>query len=1054
MKRFFKSLSLSILVALLSVVSGFAQVTTSSMNGIVTDEAGEPLMGATVTAVHVPTGSQYYALANEKGQYNITGMRTGGPYEVEISFLGMTPVKYTEVVLNLGEPYVISAKLRSSNELEAVVLVASTTKFAADKTGAATNISQSQMVNLPSVNRSIEDVAKLSPYANGMSFAGGDGRSSNFTVDGANFNNNFGLSDGLPGGGSPISIDAIQEVQVVIAPYDVRQTNFIGGGINAVTKSGTNTLKASAYTYYYNNKMRGTKANGVELNRLDEDQRKVFGATIGGPIIKNKLFFFLNGEYSEEPSVLNLWRASTDGVADPTNYISRTTTTDLDTVSKFLKDNYGYNTGSYTNWPGTLTNKKILARVDWNINDNHKLAVRYMTTQNFKWMPTNGKSSNASSRASADRLSQYSMTYLNSCFSLQNNVSSVSVDLNSRLSDKLHNQLLATYTNIADIRGTNSSEFPFIDILDGTATTTGKIMPYISAGYELFTYNNGVRNKIVSIKDDLTYDLGRHRILAGISYEHQFANNSYMRNGTGYYRYLSLEDFLNAAAPETVALTYGYNGETNPAAQVTFNQLGAYIQDEIDVTPNFKVNAGVRFDTLLFDESDIMTNNALLALDYGGKHLDTGKWPETRVMVSPRIGFSWDVFGDKSLKIRGGSGFFTGRLPLVFFTNMPTNSGMVQNVSAITTKWEGKVSTPDPLLANFAGGIITDKQKLLEKLNSLDSETFPITFTPEDGALQKTLQGVDENFKMPMVWKTSIAADYQFKTSFPLSVTAEFTYNKAIHATRMINWNIKDSESWDRMPGADDRLIYPSDYKYQSRDAFILTNTDQGYGYTANITVNATPIPSLQLMAAYTRTESKELTGMPGSDAGSAFTSLYTVNGPQFATLQRSQYVVPDRVIASATWTRRSKRGFDTHVSAMYEGCSSGGYSFIYANDVNLDGSAYDLIYIPNTPDEIQFASAKDQIDFWKFVNQDKYLSSHKGQYAEAYSARAPWVHTVDLRVAQDIAVKIGNSMNKLQLSVDILNFGNLLNDKWGLPSVLDCNSGKLLECTNAEQIS
>ena len=242
MKRFFKSLSLSILVALLSVVSGFAQVTTSSMNGIVTDEAGEPLMGATVTAVHVPTGSQYYALANEKGQYNITGMRTGGPYEVEISFLGMTPVKYTEVVLNLGEPYVISAKLRSSNELEAVVLVASTTKFAADKTGAATNISQSQMVNLPSVNRSIEDVAKLSPYANGMSFAGGDGRSSNFTVDGANFNNNFGLSDGLPGGGSPISIDAIQEVQVVIAPYDVRQTNFIGGGINAVTKSGTNTL--------------------------------------------------------------------------------------------------------------------------------------------------------------------------------------------------------------------------------------------------------------------------------------------------------------------------------------------------------------------------------------------------------------------------------------------------------------------------------------------------------------------------------------------------------------------------------------------------------------------------------------------------------------------------------------------------------------------------------------------------------------------------------------------------------------------------------------------
>ena len=1052
MKRFLLAFA-----TLFAGLAAYAQVTTSSMSGQIADESGEPLIGAAVVAVHEPSGTQYYAITNNDGRYTITGMRSGGPYNVEVSFLGMATAKYTDVTLQLGETYVLNAALKYSESLNEVVVIASTSKFTTAKTGAAINITSQQMENIPTISRSLTDMTKLSPYANGMGFAGGDGRSSNFTIDGSNFNNNFGLSDDLPGGGTPVSMDAIEEIQVVIAPYDVRQTNFIGGGINAITKSGTNTFKGTAYTYFYTPKMRGVKAySGEKLDRLDDDEKQVYGFTAGGPIIKNKLFFFINAEYSKQPSSDSrfLWRASSDGVSNKEKFISRVKESDLELVSKTLKDVYGYDTGGWNGYTTGITNMKILARVDWNITDNHRLAFRYNITKNDKWQPTNNSSAVVGTRASQNRMGEYGMVYQNTIYSLANNVTSFSLDLNSRIGERAHNQLLATYSFIDDTRGSTSKEFPHIDILDGTAETGGKILPYISAGYELFSYHNGVQNQIITLKDDFSLDLGTHHILAGLSFEHQFANNSFLRNGTGYYRYKSVDDFINQRAPETVALTYGYNGNMNPTSQVTFNQYGFYLQDEWDITPNFKLTYGTRFDLLAFDNKDIMTNNAIKALDYNGKHIDTGKWPETNIMVSPRVGFVYDVLGDNSLKIRGGAGLFTGRLPLVFFTNMPGNSNMIQNTSSITTTWKGKVGTPDPILAQFAGPMITNTADLLAKMNSLDPTRFPKEITPDKGAVGTEVDAVDPKFKMPMVAKVSLGIDYQLPVDFPLTVTAEGSFTKTIQGLLLSNYNIKPSGSWDRMMGADGRLIYPADYKYYSTDAFVLTNTREGYGYTANLTVNAQPIPSLSLMAAYTLTESKELTGMPGSQASSTFNNLYTVNGAQFATLQRSQYVDPHRVIATATWTNRTNSGFDTHVSLMYEGSSAGGWSYIFDNDINGDGSAYDLIYIPNTPDELKWASADDMQNFWNFVQQDKYLRSHKGQYAEAYSARSPWIHYVDLRVAQDLCLKFKHSTHKLQLSVDLLNLGNLLNPKWGIPATMAANNGQILHCTNAEDIS
>ncbi len=373
-------------------VGAYAQVTTSSLGGRITDETGAPAVGVTVVATHVPSGTMYAAVTNIDGRYTIQGMRTGGPYTVEISYVGYKTMNFTDITLQLGDLYNLSTDLQEEAvQLEDIVIVASASSaFAGEKFGSSTNISNRNIQELPTISRSITDVAKLSPYGgNGMSFAGGDGRSSNFTVDGANFNNNFGLSSSLPGGGTPISIDAIEEVQVVIAPFDVRQTNFIGGGVNAITKSGTNTLRGSAYAYHRNENMRGNNIDGVELGDRGIDRNTTYGLTLGGPIVKNKLFFFVNFEYTQTPTIVNRWRPSEDGVANTDLYISRTTMADMKRVSDFLSSKYGYDTGSYTDYPADESNMKILARLDWNISQNHNLAVRYNYTLNRGWNNTN-----------------------------------------------------------------------------------------------------------------------------------------------------------------------------------------------------------------------------------------------------------------------------------------------------------------------------------------------------------------------------------------------------------------------------------------------------------------------------------------------------------------------------------------------------------------------------------------------------------------------------------------------------------------------------------------
>lgn len=1025
------------LVSMMMIVchSIMAQVTTSSMSGRVTlKETGEELIGATIQAVHMPSGTSYGAVTNANGRFNIQGMRTGGPYKVTVSYVGHQTKTYTDIKLQLAEVYNLNVELSEDAKLLGEVVVSATaSKFAAEKTGASTNINKSQIANMPTVSRSITDITRLSPYGGkGMSFGGVDGRTANFTVDGANFNNNMGLSPSLPGGGNPISIEAIEELQVVVAPYDVRQTNFIGGGVNAITKSGNNQFQGTAYVYHENENLRGDAVKRQQISGAREkDQKTTYGFTLGGPILKNKLFFFVNAEAIKIPTIVNRWRGSTKGIADPDNFISRTSLKDLQTVSDFVKNKYGYDTGSYTDFPADKNNYKLLARIDWNITDQHRLALRYNYTKNQNWISPNASSMDGGTRMSEGRLSKASMAYANSMYSLDNLVHSFSFDLNSRLSENLSNQLLATYSKLDDVRGTNSSEFPFIDILkDGQA--------YLSLGYELFTWNNAVHNNVWNVKDELTYYLGNHKLIGGLAYEYKMADNSYMRNGTGYYRYTSLGDFLNGGTPEIVNLTYGYDGEKAPAARVRTNKYSLYAQDEWSMTDNFKLTYGLRIDNLVFDNKDLIANKAINDLDFNGRHLDTGKWPNANWIFSPRVGFSWDVLGNKTLKVRGGTGLFAGNLPLVFFTNMPTNGGMVQYNAHINAGIAAKRGFD---MTQFAGGLVTDGEgrathaALYEKLASLG---YPTTVKPEDGVVPSAVAGIASDFKMPQVWKTSIAVDYQLPIPFPATLTGELIFNKSINETSISDWSIPSVGGFARFNGVDNRPIYPAGFRTNT-SAFVLENTSRGYGWIGNITLNTQPTEWLDFTAAYTHTVSKNVTGMPGSNAESAFTYVPTVEGPNHIRLHNSQYVTPDRLMASATIHDKS----GNHYGFFYEAWRGGAnYSYMTVNDINSDGYNYDALYIPTDEqvanNDFRFVSEDDKTRFMDYVHNNNYLKKHQGEYAEAYSLYSPWVHCIDFSYKHDFKVNIGNTKHKLQLSCDVKNLMNLFNSSWGVAKYLN----------------
>ena len=594
-----------------------AQVTTSSIQGVITQSAG-----ATVTATHLPSGTVYTGVANESGRFNISNMRVGGPYRIEVSRPGQSAEVYDDVYLELGQPFVLnpSASVKTKDIAE-VVLTGARSTTNQNKTGAATNVGQKQIQELPQTTRSITEFTRLTPQANGVSFAGRDARYNNLQIDGANFNNGFGLSTNpLPGGNSqPISLDAIQEISVNIAPFDVTQSGFTGAGINAVTKSGTNKFHGSLYGYYNGKELNGWKINGNNIDKVT-GARLVNGLTIGGPIAKNKLFFFISAERETatgaNASGANLWRASQNGVANVAQNISRVKESDLIAVRNHLINTWGYDPGRYQGYANEAEQKgdKLLARLDWNISDKHKAAFRYNILDGSSMQVANGNSG-PQPRSTWNRVSENAMTFENGNYAFENKVQSFTAELNSTFNSAVSNKFLFTYSKIQDTRTTPSSNlFPFVDIWDGSATGGN----YISFGTELFSYLNDVVNDNLSFTNNLTYNTGKHTFTGGLAYELQKFGNSYTRMGTGYYRYASVEDFLKTGTAQEVApimfgLTYPYEGQET-YSRVNFGLGSAYIQDRITVTDKFNFTLGLRAEKPFY-LNDLTANPSIDALE-------------------------------------------------------------------------------------------------------------------------------------------------------------------------------------------------------------------------------------------------------------------------------------------------------------------------------------------------------------------------------------------------------------------------------------------------------
>jgi hypothetical protein len=1052
-----------IMLGLFFVGASYAQVTTGSITGVVKDRQGEPLAGATVKVTHLPSGSIYHAIAQANGNYFIQGVRVGNEYRIEVSFIGFSAKKFDNITVSLGDAVKIDVTLDEvSIHLQDVVVVGErASSFNKERTGAATNISNREMTQLPTINRSLIDATKLSPYSTGgSSFGGREAYMTNVTIDGANFNNNFGLSStSMPGvSGEPISMDAIEEMQVVVAPFDVRQSNFTSAGVNAVTKSGTNVVKGTLYGYYRNQNFGGKKIRDKELTNIPETAKQTFGFSVGGPIIKNKLFFFLNGELDNNLTPGNTLLASTTGaVSDDPNVSNSVLGSDLQTFSNLLNQKFGYKTGRYENWGGDSEyNNKILARVDWNISNDHKLTLRY----NFSKSSSVSRPSSSGDANPSINTSRHSktggMSFENSQYYTDGLLHSVTAELHSRFTNNLSNHFLAAYTYYDQPRTSDSDLFPMVDIMRGG---DGDQNPYMTAGYELFSYGNRVQNNTFIVTDNVTYSLDKHLITAGLSYENQYFANSYLRQGAGYYRFkdlASFENYINGVGdglpynnnyhPLNFAYTYPINGNTDPVAELSFGQFSAYVQDEWNALDNLKLTLGLRIDLPIYLDGAI-DNPLTQGLEFrDGETIDLGKWPTTKVLWSPRIGFNWDVFKNRSLTVRGGTGIFTGRIPFVWFTNQPTNSGMLQYQLVINQNG-GAAAQGRLARIPFAADVST----LLQDPALAD-------IFPQSNTASGRLAVIDKNFKLPQVWRTSIAAD--IKLPLDMMLTLEGIYSKDINAIAFDNINIQEPNAKliegnlerDYFGNGVQRILTGS-----FSDVIVMRNIQEGQSLSLSAQLTLPTWHGFGGTVAYTYNYAEEATGKNGSDPYSAWRyrqTLNTLNGTEVGlTLNNT----PHRFVASLNYYIGYAKYFGSGLTLFYNGYTGDSYSYVYTAGWYASPTAADpdrrtyvyptndggvgtyLAFLPKAKDDVIWENGDaDWNAYQAFVAQDPYIQEHLGEYMSRYDAHLPWNSRWDLRFTQDFKLKVGNTMNTLQFTADIINFANLLNSNWGINKVLN----------------
>ncbi len=1023
------------LLCLFAVTAVQAQVTTAAMTGKVLDDKGQGLPGANVVAIHVPSGTRYGTATQLDGRYTIPGMRVGGPYKVTVTFVGYKEQSQENIFLNLGTAADVSFTMKEDNvELGEVVITGSRNDiFSSDRTGAATNIGKEQIATMPTLNRSINDFTRLTPQASGNgSFGGVDNRLNNITIDGSLFNNSFGLA-GQPGGRtrqSPISLDAIEEVQVNLAPYDVRQGGFVGAGVNAVTRSGTNEFSGSIFYNNRNKNLVGTKAKGQDVIVGDFNVTQT-GFRLGGPIIKNKLFFFLNGELERQTEPGTTFRSNAGGETVGGN-VTRVLRSDLDELSNFLRTRFNYETGPYEGYNNETRSDKFLVRLDYNISDNHKLSVRYTHLDSRADILL----SNSTTVLGARRSTLNALNYQNSNYIQNEDIRSVIAELNSNFKGKFSNNFIIGYTYQNEDRGSRGSFFPLVEIAQGGAT-------YITFGFEPFTPNNRLNYKTFQMQNNFTYYGRKHTITAGFNLERLSFVNVFFPFSQGRYAFNSLQDFYTAAnayladpgrttSPVTVR-NYRLNysalpGGAEPVQPTKVTYAGVYLQDEIQAADNFKVTAGMRIDVPFFAETGyfnpIVQNLTFRDETGAAVRYNTAKLPDSNILWSPRLGFNWDVFKNQTTQVRGGTGIFSGRPPFVWISNQIGNNGVLTGLINIDN------TTAFPFDPNPRRHIPANP-------------TLPSSFN---------IAVTDPSFRFPQVWRSNIAIDRKLPGG--IIGTLEFIYSKDVNQAYYIDAN---REPADRtFNGPDNRPRFPGSglsgtalnnairINDNITDAIVLKNTNQGRSYNITARLEKRFNFGLNVMVAYNRGDSRNLID-PASIAFSSWSGLPTVRGNNLPDLAFSDNDQRHRLISSIDYRKNFGKLLTLTASLFYEARNQGRFSYRINGDMNGDGlNGNDLLFIPNRASDLTFlplvignrtfTPEEQAAAFDAFINQDKYLSSRRGQYAERNGAILPWVYRADFSLQLDVKV---TPKNKLQFRWDVFNVGNLLNNNWGVGNTI-----------------
>lgn len=1034
MTKFFniRVLAMAVMIFTAFASASFAQVTTSELVGRVVDGSGGPVAGATVEAKHVPSGTVYNTVSNENGRYNIANMRVGGPYTVKVSGAGFNEQTREGIMLALGTAG--TANFDMSTAITGEVTVTADDVFSELKTGSSSNVSNTVVTTLPTISRRVNDFAKLSPHYSGGSFggsvAGADNRMNNMTVDGSYLNNSFGLSGqaGERTNVSPISLDAIQEFSISVSPYEVRQGNFVGAGINTVTKSGTNKYSGSAYYNWNNQNYIGTKAGDLTFNR-GTSKYKLWGLTFGGPLPffnfgehdkgdpyfisgKDKLFFF--GSYEEENTTRPGHNvvACTTGATCQTSSVSRVLQSDLDQLRSFLSNNFGYETGEYQNYGFTIPAKKFLFKTDYNINDSNRLTLRYMQLDSES--PTLISSSSSAGRGRGSTGANF-LSFENSNYSIIENIRSFVGEWNTSFGSGAANSLLVGYTTQDESRPQKTKLFPLVDIYQGGTS-------YTSFGFEPFTPQNTLKYNSLQIQDNVTFFRGSHTISGGVSFEKYHSMNIFFGQSQSVYTYNSLADFytdanayLNGTGPTGVPVSrfqvryLNQPGITEPVQPLDVIYVGFYGQDQWRIHDKFTLTYGLRADVPFFGDTGF-ANSYVDSISFrDGLKLSTKDLPEANVVWSPRVGFNWSPVS--RLQVRGGTGFFSARPPYVWISNQVGNNGVLT-------------------------GLISQDNTTAYPFNPDPRAYVPATVTGAPVVGQQSLNFAVPDYKFPQIWRSSISADY--KLFWGIIGGAEYINTRERNGTAYMNANLANPNA--NFAGPDARPYWtPTGARVNAGvvEAFTIFNQNIGRSYNLAFTLEKPTSNGLYFKGGYAFGSAKNAVDA-GSTAFTSFANNQIIGDPNKPELGYSNNRSGNRVFAAASYHIDYFKFGGTTVSAFWESQNQSVASYRYSNDMNTDGYSNDLMYIPRDASETIFVqqgvfTPAQQSAAWEaFIAQDAYLSSRRGEYAYRNGVLYPMKHNLDFSVTQEVHFNFWKARHRFQFRADILNFGNLLNKNWG----------------------